>query len=339
MRDQLKLPRGVGLVVDAVEPKSAADVAGLRAFDVLQKWDDQWLVNPAQLAALERGQKGGDEVALTIVRQGARQTVKAKLIEQEVDPMTLGVAGGNVNFFTVPLPPPGGNANVVAARANDLALEGDVMLRQLDGRQNTRWADDAVTISLAREGGKTTAVTIMDKPTDKLIYTGGPEGLDALYKDKPDLRAKVAQAENAAVAPVRIEFNRARLLATPGAPAEVVTAPAGAGGNFVFIREGGAGMTAVAGALPADARGKVLRWQDDEHLLFIRATGNRPTYLLALSRKDGRTVFDGPVMTDEQRQAVPADVAEPLELISKRPELMQEFGAPPADRKPADKGK
>jgi hypothetical protein len=55
--------------------------------------------------------------------------------------------------------------------------------------------------------------------------------------------------------------------------------------------------------------------------------GAQPIYLLALSKKDGRTLYDGPVMTDEQRKGVPAEVAEQFEMVAGRPDLAKEFGA------------
>ncbi len=73
-------------------------------------------------------------------------------------------------------------------------------------------------------------------------------------------------------------------------------------------------------------RGKVMLWQDDNHVLLTRMIGTKPLYLLALSKKDGRTLYDGPVMTDEQRQSVPTEVSESFELVAAHPEQAKEFG-------------
>ena len=54
MSEQLNLPSGVHLSVDQVSPESPADSAGLKLYDVLLKFDDQILVNSAQLKALVR---------------------------------------------------------------------------------------------------------------------------------------------------------------------------------------------------------------------------------------------------------------------------------------------
>ncbi len=84
LRDQLKLPRGMGLVVQFVVKDSPAGEAGLRANDVLEKLDDQLLVNGPQFAVLVRAKKPGASVALTIIRGGERSVVNVKLGEKEM---------------------------------------------------------------------------------------------------------------------------------------------------------------------------------------------------------------------------------------------------------------
>jgi hypothetical protein len=84
LREQLKLQKGVGLVVDFVEPKSPADEAGIKQYDVLHKFGDQLLINAHQFATLVRMHKAGDEVELTVIRQGEAKQVKVKLSEKEV---------------------------------------------------------------------------------------------------------------------------------------------------------------------------------------------------------------------------------------------------------------
>ena len=83
LREQLKLQHGMGIVVDHVEPGSPAATAGVKPYDVLLKLNDQMLVDLHQLAVLVRTFKQGDEVKLTLMRQGQLQTVPAKLVEKE----------------------------------------------------------------------------------------------------------------------------------------------------------------------------------------------------------------------------------------------------------------
>ena len=83
LRDQLKLPAGVGLAVDLVVPDSPAAAAGVQVHDVLTKVDDQWAIDPPQLGVLVRLHHAGDTVTLALVRHGQPTTVTAKLTDKE----------------------------------------------------------------------------------------------------------------------------------------------------------------------------------------------------------------------------------------------------------------
>lgn len=82
--EQLKLPKDLYLVIDAVEPDSPAAAAGLRPFDVLQKLDDQLLVNAEQLTVLIRNHSASDEVELTLIRDGKPLKLRATLGEHQI---------------------------------------------------------------------------------------------------------------------------------------------------------------------------------------------------------------------------------------------------------------
>jgi hypothetical protein len=94
LRSQLKLK--AGLVVDMVEPKSSAETAGLHVHDIIEKCDDQWLINPAQFIGLVRMYKPGEPVTLTILREGERKKIVAKLEERE----TYAVDDDGNSFYT-----------------------------------------------------------------------------------------------------------------------------------------------------------------------------------------------------------------------------------------------
>ena len=64
--------------VEMIAPKSPADGAGLRQYDVLQKFNDQWLVNAQQLAVLVRMGKAGDSITLSLLRDGKPLSVAAR---------------------------------------------------------------------------------------------------------------------------------------------------------------------------------------------------------------------------------------------------------------------
>jgi hypothetical protein len=90
LAQQLALPRGIYLVVDSVEADSPAAASGLRRFDVLQKLDDQLLVNSEQLTVLIRNRRLGDEVELTLIREGRPIKVHTTLGEHQVGEANVG---------------------------------------------------------------------------------------------------------------------------------------------------------------------------------------------------------------------------------------------------------
>lgn len=91
VRAQLpKLPKGVGFVIRQVTANGPARQAGVVAFDVLWKWNDQLLVNEAQLAVLLESHKIGDTVELTLFRAGEEKKLTVTL-GAEPDPRAVAV--------------------------------------------------------------------------------------------------------------------------------------------------------------------------------------------------------------------------------------------------------
>lgn len=73
------LPPGIGFVVRSIDADGPAATAGLQEFDILWKLGDQMLVNEAQLAALLRLHKPGDEIAFSGFRAGKPLEITLKL--------------------------------------------------------------------------------------------------------------------------------------------------------------------------------------------------------------------------------------------------------------------
>jgi hypothetical protein len=80
---QLKLPRGVGLVVDYVDPDSPANGL-IERHDVLHKLGEQLLVGHEQLAVLVRMRKPGEAVSVHLMREGKPMRVEVELGEKEL---------------------------------------------------------------------------------------------------------------------------------------------------------------------------------------------------------------------------------------------------------------
>lgn len=80
VRAQLpNLPKGVGFVIKSVDAQGPAQQAGLHALDVVWKWNDQWLINEAQLSTLIQLHQVGDQVNLSLFRSGKEMSLAVTL--------------------------------------------------------------------------------------------------------------------------------------------------------------------------------------------------------------------------------------------------------------------
>jgi len=195
LRKQVKLThRGIGLVIDRVEPKSPADEAGLQQYDIIEKLDDQWLVNSQQFGVLVRMHKAGDEVSLSLVREGQPQQVRAKLIEKE---MVVSDEDGN-GLFGMSVPgaapevfswTPSGSAAFNLSIPKLDALESLSQLDVLGDNANVTISDDENTLKIKKKDGKKTLVAT-DKDGKELF--NGPIDTDEQRAEVPDeIRAKL----------------------------------------------------------------------------------------------------------------------------------------------------
>ena len=93
--EQLGLAKGLGLVIEYVEPNSPAASAGIQQNDIIKMLNDQILIEPSQLRKLLQTFSEGTEVTLTILRQGKEQKVTIKLAKKEVPQRHSMIPGGN----------------------------------------------------------------------------------------------------------------------------------------------------------------------------------------------------------------------------------------------------
>jgi hypothetical protein len=70
LRKHLKINGEFGMVIDHIEPESAAADAQLQQYDVLYEFDNQKLVNREQLTTVVRSHKPGDQVSVLLFREG-----------------------------------------------------------------------------------------------------------------------------------------------------------------------------------------------------------------------------------------------------------------------------
>lgn len=166
---QLKLPSHVGLIVESIVPDSPAAKAGLQQWDVIDKLDDQILINPGQLIVLVRMHKPGDEIKLSVTRKGEHQDVTVKLGEKELPPVEseLEENGGVEHMLMHMLP--GGNAAFGEAPATPEAWKNWLM--QMQG--SSIWTDGKNTMTLTTKNGKPLRLNIKDK--EKTIFDGSVE--------------------------------------------------------------------------------------------------------------------------------------------------------------------
>lgn len=215
MRQQLQLKKGVGLVVERVEKDSPAEAAGIQQYDVLEKLGDQWLVNTQQLSVLVRLHNPGDDVAVSLIRQGQPKTVTAKLVEKELavlpESNPWGMAGGNV-FGDTFVAPEG-----AAVFSGPMHVDIDNLLQNMDNKQSMTMSmnDDEHTLTLTvREGKK--HLTATDRSGN--VVFNGPIDTDEQRKAlPPELAGKVEKLE---VKPnmIRMRVNRSSTTAPSDLP-------------------------------------------------------------------------------------------------------------------------
>jgi serine protease Do len=193
MREQLKLAKGVGLTVEGVEADSPAAQAGMQQYDIIQKINDQWLINAHQLAVLVRMHKPGDDVTLSVIRQGQPINVTAKLVEKELAVLDganlLGMPGVNVFGGEQFIAPEG---SMILRGPMHLELD-DVIKRAKGDSMTMSMSDDENTMTMTvREGRK--HLTATDREGN--VIFNGPIDTDEQRQALPEaLKSKIDKLE------------------------------------------------------------------------------------------------------------------------------------------------
>lgn len=203
VRAQLELPKGIGLTISYVEKDSPADKAGLQQHDILQKLNDQLLINAPQLATLVRTFKAGDEVTLTVLRKGKTLDLKATLIERDLPPLAEASGPFTVNFAPEPARIQDGNIVVPdyaprLERSRTWIREfGDSKPRIIhlspDSTRIVSRDDGTHSIQISQRGDQTT-LTVKDA-SGKTLFDGPYNTPEEREKLPAELREKVQKMQ------------------------------------------------------------------------------------------------------------------------------------------------
>ena len=98
LREQNHIPAETGLLINRVEPDSAAAAAGLQVGDIVQKLNDQLLINPEQLVVLIRSFNPDDQITLSILRNAEQKRVTVKLGRREIPVTNQAAPAAGVPF-------------------------------------------------------------------------------------------------------------------------------------------------------------------------------------------------------------------------------------------------
>lgn len=312
VREQMKLVKGVGLVVDKVEPGSPAETAGIKQNDILEKFNDQLLVNLQQLTVLVRATKGGDEIKLTIIREGEHQTVPVKLVEKEVPALDENInwpamaAGASVGY---PAPPRARTGGMTAWAGGDAELtvggpRGDFTTRvRVDGVQDQAFDDGKIAVRVRTQDGSR-ALTATDKATGNVLFDGKIND-DAARNALPAAVADVLKKLDEVAA-----ANQGRIIMP--------------GGDRLIGRANGLTLIAPQNTqnrrLPRIPSTKLdaITWSDEEHTFDVTASkvGEKRELHLVAKNAEGTIVFDGPINTDDEKKGLPKDIAEKFSSLA-----------------------
>jgi hypothetical protein len=298
---QLKLSPGMGLVVNTVLPDSPAERAGVKQYDLITRLDDQILTNPEQLRVLVRMKKQSDDVKLAIIRQGAPTAVNVELGQQEVEVEIGGELGAAVG-------------------ADDFQPRMVNVRKAPDGDLNLTFVPEVADVFVAGGGGGMAAANFAGK--NQIVWSDGQHTLNMELEDGKavQLTARLRDGREVFKGPVATDDQRKAL---PGEIADKLR-KAEAGGPLRF---GGAPNARLRGIVPAAGRARVLTSTEQDRLLVARVENGKAVHAFAFSHADGKTLFDGPVATEDERKALPPDLAKQLETLEKNQDAATEFGA------------
>ena len=175
LREQFRLERGAGLVVESVEPGSVAERAGLKRHDVIVSVDGQLLLLPEQFVTLLEASGDDAPLACRVLRGGVEKKVSlrqdASTSEAAVDPL-------NRARSSVARVPRTDRASVAA------------ISHLPDGSLQQRDADFLVRLA----GGDERRLVVKDA-RDRIVFNGPIDTPEQRSLVPPEARARVERLE------------------------------------------------------------------------------------------------------------------------------------------------
>jgi len=281
LADQLKLPKGFGLLVEFVDAKGPAAAAGIRKNDVLTKLDDQLLTSPQHLAVLVRMHKPKDTVAVTLFREAQEQKITAELGESEE---AVQESAANVFRRIQPNAPP----NVAQMFAN---MNG---ARRASAVSTSSFSDGEHSLTVTANGREKRLIA---KDRDgKVLFDGLVTTEEQRKQVPPEILKKFQTMEQS----MRVEIRGDGM-------ARAVAIMGGGGGAFI----GGGPILNIGGR--GQPSGRSHTWSDDEHNLTV-TTRERGKFL-SIDNRERAILWQGFIQTEEQRKAVPPEFLPKLEKL------------------------
>lgn len=280
---QLGLDGNLYLSVEEISPGSPAEKAGVAKYDILKKLDDQVLVNNEQLRDLVRSRKPNEEVDLLLLRSGKEMTIKAKLSQMEVPKSRAGAwkapRPGNDLQGGIQIFPHGGSGGFAIPHDN-LGDLGERIRRQME--QARRRMDK---LGLGRGQG-------LNAPD--LLQEYDLDGNGKLSQDERDQALRDGVVPNLNL-DLELDFGL-------GAP-----------NVDDLLRDARRrGASSSWSSVTGSASAKVVTSDDDGTFEFSSTDGNKR---FKATDPDGKVVFDGPVDSKEQREAMPEHLRNRLETL------------------------
>ena len=188
LRAQLGLEANAGLVVEYVKEKGPAAAAGIAVHDLVLRLNEEPVPTEAHLCAVLRRFKPGQEVRLTFLRAGKKQTATVKVAEvpaEEDKPQVVaahGVAGAGFHM-----------SSVVTTRG---VGQGATTLSKRS------WSDGEHTLHLTARGERK---TLLVQDSDGGLVFSGPVDTQEQRKALPvEVRTKLERMEARRAVPMRV---------------------------------------------------------------------------------------------------------------------------------------